>query len=216
MGAIEAFAADVAHEIKNPLTSLRSAVETAALVKNPEQQKKLMSIIQDDVVRLDRLISDISDASRIDAELSQADTERVDMRRIVETFADIYRETGAANGIQFTVEADPADPLTVNGIESRLGQVLTNLVTNAISFSPPTGMIMLRGRREKMKAGVAVIVDRGRGSGARYPREQAGRNLRPLLHRAPQRRKIRDSFRPRPLDLAADRGCPTAAPSKPP
>src|SRR3546814_17237996 len=75
LDAIEAFAADVAHEIKNPLTSLRSAVETVARVEDPDQQKKLMSIILDDVQRLDRLISDISDASRLDAELSRAETD---------------------------------------------------------------------------------------------------------------------------------------------
>ena len=81
MDAIESFAADVAHEIKNPLTSLRSAVETVARIGDPEQQRRLMAIIQDDVQRLDRLISDISDASRLDAELSRAESEPVDIGR---------------------------------------------------------------------------------------------------------------------------------------
>ena len=81
MDAIESFAADVAHEIKNPLTSLRSAVETVARIDDPEKQRRLMSIIQDDVQRLDRLISDISDASRLDAELSRLELEPVDIGR---------------------------------------------------------------------------------------------------------------------------------------
>src|SRR3546814_7677668 len=83
LDAIEAFAADVAHEIKNPLSPLRSAVETVARVEDPDQQKKLMSIILDDVQRLDRLISDISDASRLDAELSRAETDTVELGELL-------------------------------------------------------------------------------------------------------------------------------------
>ena len=93
MDAIESFAADVAHEIKNPLTSLRSAVETTARLKDPEQQRKLMTIIQEDVVRLDRLISDISDASRLDAELSRAETEPVDIGAMLEILVDLQDNT---------------------------------------------------------------------------------------------------------------------------
>src|SRR3546814_10485535 len=94
MDAIGRFAADVAHEIKNPLTSLRSAVETAARIRDPAQQRHLMAIIVDDVRRLDRLISDISDASRLDAELSRAESETVDLARMIETLVDIYSTTG--------------------------------------------------------------------------------------------------------------------------
>jgi len=148
MDATEAFAADVAHEIKNPLTSLRSAVETVARVDNPEQQKALLSIVKDDVARLDRLISDISDASRLDAEMSRAATDRIDVRRMLSAMADAYRFAGEERNVHFAVEVADGDSYTVNGIEGRLGQVLRNLITNALSFSPPGGCITLRARTE--------------------------------------------------------------------
>lgn len=146
MDAIEAFAADVSHEIKNPLTSLRSAVETAALVKDPAQQRKLMSIIQDDVERMNRLISDISDASRLDAELSRAETEPVELAAMVETLAEIYRST--TEQVAFAVHITDGDRLVVSGIEGRLVQVLRNLIGNALSFSPEGGTIRLNAERE--------------------------------------------------------------------
>ena len=159
MDAIEAFAADVAHEIKNPLTSLRSAVETCLRLSNPEHQQRMMAIIQDDVTRLDRLISDISDASRIDAELSRAETERVEMRKMIQAMAEVYRDTGAANQITLTVDCAPHDELAVLGIESRLGQVLRNLIANALSFSPPEGAIVIRGRRDNGRVVISVEDD---------------------------------------------------------
>ena len=144
MDEIENFAADVSHEIKNPLTSLRSAVETAARLKDPEQQRKLMTIIQDDVGRLDRLISDISDASRLDAELSRAETGPVDVGAMLATLADIHR-TAAGDGlrIHFEITATNDGPLMVDGIEGRLGQLFRNLFDNAISFSPKDGTIRI-------------------------------------------------------------------------
>lgn len=149
MDAIEAFAADVSHEIKNPLTSLKSAVETAARLKDPEQQRKLMDVILDDVERLDRLISDISDASRLDAELSRAETEPVDVGRMLATLADIH--TAAHTGYQedevVKVTFAAEDGLIVNGMEDRLVQVLRNLMSNAESFSPPGGAIRLSAAR---------------------------------------------------------------------
>jgi len=148
MDAIEAFAADVSHEIKNPLTSLRSAVETAARIENPEQQRKLMAIIHDDVGRLDRLISDISDASRIDAELSRAETEPVAVAVMLETLVEVYRATTVDTGIRFTLSRPEGDELEVLGIESRLVQVLRNLIANAVSFSPPGGAITLAASRD--------------------------------------------------------------------
>lgn len=157
MDAVEAFAADVAHEIKNPLTSLRSAVETACFIRDPERQRKLMAIIQDDVARLDRLISDISDASRLDAELSRAEAEPVALRRMVETLVDVYRSTGADSGPAFTIEAPAEDELIVHGMEGRLVQVFRNLIGNAISFSPPGGTIHLACGRDG--SGVAVTVE---------------------------------------------------------
>jgi two-component system sensor histidine kinase ChvG len=143
MDAIEAFAADVAHEIKNPLTSLRSAVETVSRVTNPEQQRKLMAIIQDDVGRLNRLISDISDASRIDAELSRAEAGPVDMLGMLCALAEVYRDTGASESVGIQIAVASEDPLTVMGIESRLVQILRNLISNALSFSPPDSILTL-------------------------------------------------------------------------
>jgi len=144
MDAIESFAADVAHEIKNPLTSLRSAVETTARLKDPEQQRKLMTIIQEDVVRLDRLISDISDASRLDAELSRAQIDRVNITGMLETLVDIA-DTTQEEGLQIKLQISQADnqQLFVNGMDGRLAQVFRNLIANAISFSPTEGIIQI-------------------------------------------------------------------------
>jgi two-component system sensor histidine kinase ChvG len=161
MDAIEAFAADVAHEIKNPLTSLRSAVETAARVTDPGQQRKLLAIVQDDVARLDRLITDISDASRLDAELSRAETEPVEMASMVHALAEVYRAT-SDNRLSFAVHLPIDDPLVVAGIESRLVQVLRNLIANAVSFSPAGGTITLRAGREGRIVRIAVE-DQGPG-----------------------------------------------------
>ncbi|TAN46231.1 MAG: HAMP domain-containing protein [Rhodospirillales bacterium] len=147
MDAIESFAADVAHEIKNPLTSLRSAVETISLIKDPEQRAKLMAIIIDDVGRLDRLISDISDASRLDAELSRAENVPVALAPLLETLVGIHAATAKPGMAKIDLELPPDDPLSVEGIESRLAQVVRNLIANALSFSPPEGAIVVKGSR---------------------------------------------------------------------
>ena len=144
MDAIESFAADVAHEIKNPLTSLRSAVETTARLKDPEQQRKLMTIIEEDVTRLDRLISDISDASRLDAELSRAETADIDLSAMLATLADIHNSTqGDDHPVTITDTPATRAALHVNGMESRLAQVFRNLISNAVSFSPEGGGIFI-------------------------------------------------------------------------
>jgi two-component system sensor histidine kinase ChvG len=148
MDAIERFAADVAHEIKNPLTSVRSAVETAARLTDPEKQRKLLGIVQDDVERLNRLITDISDASRIDAEMQRVEAEPVAVAAMVETLGDIYRSTAEEGGVRYSVRVPHGDPLMVSGIESRLVQVLRNLIGNAASFSPQGGTITLAAERE--------------------------------------------------------------------
>lgn len=154
MDAIEGFAADVAHEIKNPLSSLKSAVETAARVKDPEQQKRLMAIIQEDVERLDRLITDISAASRLDAELSRVEAERLDVAAMVRTLADIHAET-SPDGPRVIVNL-PAKALAVSAHEGQLVQVLRNLIENAISFSPAGGAITVSARRRDDRVEVAV------------------------------------------------------------
>ncbi len=148
LDAIEGFAADVAHEIKNPLTSLRSAVETVARVEDPVQQKRLMSIILDDVQRLDRLISDISGASRLDAELSRTESMPVDIAHLLESLVAARDATAQVDAPRFRLELDRTQDLTVSGMEDRLGQVLRNLVNNAITFSPPHGEIVLAAWRD--------------------------------------------------------------------
>jgi two-component system sensor histidine kinase ChvG len=171
MDAIERFAADVAHEIKNPLTSLRSAVETATRLKDPEQQRKLMAIIQEDVTRLDRLISDISDASRLDAELSRAENQPVDLGAMMGTLVNIH-ETTAGNGPRIDLKAPTADvdPLIVNGIEGRLAQVFRNLLANAVSFSPGYGTITITAARDDGWVTVDIEDD---GPGIPAGKEQA-------------------------------------------
>lgn len=160
--AIERFAADVAHELKNPLSSLRSAVETAARVNDSDRRQKLMSIILDDVGRLDRLISDISDASRLDAELSRENSDAVDIRQMLRTIAEVTEMTAQKQRTRLVVDIDRKHDLVVNGIESRLVQVFRNLIANALSFSPPDSTITLRARRENATV-VAEVLDEGPG-----------------------------------------------------
>jgi two-component system sensor histidine kinase ChvG len=165
MDAIERFAADVAHEIKNPLTSVRSAVETASRLTDPAQQKKLLTIIHDDVQRLDRLISDISDASRLDAEMSRLELAPVPLARMLEMLVDVYRATGGegAPRIEFfnTVRAasSQSDDLVVAGMEGRLVQVFRNLISNAVSFSPPDGLIRIIGGWDRDEIVVSIDDD---------------------------------------------------------
>ena len=153
LDAIESFAADVAHEIKNPLTSLRSAVETAARLKDPDQQKRLMEIILDDVQRLDRLISDISDASRLDAELSRDELARIDLSRLLATLVQIHQTSGATGNKKIVFSAATDQPVAVLGSEGRLVQVFQNLLSNALSFSPPDGCVAVR-----IRADVGLVV----------------------------------------------------------
>jgi two-component system, OmpR family, sensor histidine kinase ChvG len=145
IAAIESFAADVAHELKNPLTSLRSAVETLPRVKDDNARARLLQVIQHDVKRLDRLISDISDASRLDAELAKADAEPLDMAKLADAVVSLARDMQkpgeAAITLAITKPKPPKgrsahDAFIIMGHDSRLGQVLTNLLDNARSFAP--------------------------------------------------------------------------------
>ena len=137
--AIESFAADVAHELKNPLTSLRSAVETLPLAKSDVSRGRLMEVIQHDVKRLDRLITDISDASRLDAELARQDSEPVDMRALVSAVVSLQNDLAGKRDQRVTLDVRPKGApslaFVVMGHDGRLGQVVTNLVDNARSFS---------------------------------------------------------------------------------
>lgn len=157
--AIEAFAADVAHEVRNPITSIRSAVELLAQGGDPERQAKLTAIIQEDVARLDRLIGDIADASRIDAELARAEITPVDLNELIRTLVAIQRETGGDDAPRIDVDAGSGAPLVVDGIEGRLGQVMRNLLSNAVSFSPPGGRVQIRVSRDGRVARITVEDD---------------------------------------------------------
>jgi two-component system sensor histidine kinase ChvG len=162
LDAIERFAADVAHELKNPLTSVRSAVETAARLKDPEQQRRLMALVLEDVHRLDRLISDISQASRIDSELSRAEFELVDIGRMLAALVDVHEATRAPDGPKFSLEVGANAGLAVPGIERRLVQVMRNLIVNAISFSPPDGLVRI-GVSGTVEEVVITVEDAGPG-----------------------------------------------------
>ena len=142
--AIEAFAADVSHELKNPLTSLRSAVETLPLARNDEQRQNLIEIVKHDVKRLDRLITDISDASRLDAELARTEYQPIDMSQLLETIVRFANDTRKDHQAEILLDitrlphgAGRDSAYTVMGHDSRLGQVVRNLVDNARSFTRP-------------------------------------------------------------------------------
>jgi two-component system sensor histidine kinase ChvG len=157
--AIESFAADVAHELKNPLTSLRSAVETLPLARTEESRARLLGVIQHDVKRLDRLISDISDASRLDAELQRQEMEPVDLTRLLNTIVGVANEVHKHGSAPVTVTYEAGGPqaFKVPGHDSRLGQVINNLIDNARSFSPPEGTVRITCRR--LKSQVEIVLD---------------------------------------------------------
>ncbi len=157
--AIEMFAADVAHELKNPLTSLRSAVETLPLARTDNSRSRLLAVIEHDVKRLDRLISDISDASRLDAELQRQDMAPVDLRRLLTALASVANETRRGNnvGVELRFEGRGVDTFSVPGHDSRLGQVVSNLLSNAQSFSEAGSKVRITCRR--MRSNIEIVVD---------------------------------------------------------
>jgi two-component system sensor histidine kinase ChvG len=157
--AIETFAADVAHELKNPLTSLRSAVETLPLARNENSRSRLLAVIEHDVKRLDRLISDISDASRLDAELQRQDVAPVDLRRLLNTLTSVANETrlGHDVAVEARFEGSPRDTFSIPGHDSRLGQVISNLLVNAQSFSLPGGKVRIACRR--VRSEIEIVID---------------------------------------------------------
>lgn len=140
MDAIERFAADVSHEIKNPLTSIRSALETLPLVKTDAQRDRLTALLQQDVRRLDRLITDISNASRLDAELSRDRPRPIDLNRLLADIVSVYETTARPDDIPVRFDR-PAQALRVAGRDGPLGQVFRNLIDNARSFSPAGGEV---------------------------------------------------------------------------
>ena len=160
--AIERFAADVAHELKNPLTSLRSAVETLPLAKSDESRSRLLEVIKHDVRRLDRLISDISDASRLDAEMQRQEAQPVDMARLLTTVIGVANER-QDDGVRISLIFEARQgAFMVMGHDSRLGQVVDNLVDNARSFSPPGGEVRVMCRRTRNDIEI-IVEDDGPG-----------------------------------------------------
>jgi two-component system sensor histidine kinase ChvG len=157
--AIESFAADVAHELKNPLTSLRSAVETLPLARSEDSRARLLAVIHHDVKRLDRLISDISDASRLDAELQRQETAPVDLTKLMSTVVTIANEVKRDDEVTVSLAFEGGGPaaFAVPGHDLRLGQVVDNLIENARSFSPPGGSVRVTCRR--MRNSVDIVVD---------------------------------------------------------
>ncbi len=156
--AIESFAADVAHELRNPLTSLRSAVETLPMAKTDANRKRLLDVIEHDVRRLDRLITDISDASRLDAELQRQEAAPVDLARLLEALVKAANEVRINDvGVTLSFEGGPPSSFKVPGHDSRLGQVVSNLIDNARSFSPAGGNARVTCR--KLKGEVEILVD---------------------------------------------------------
>lgn len=164
LDAIESFAADVAHEIKNPLTSIRSAAETLPLARDDAQRARLIKVIQHDVRRLDRLITDISNASRLDAELAREDLAMVDIRRLLGDIASLHRQEDEDAPARVVVEAGPG-PLLLRGHEGPLSRVFINLVDNALTFSPPDGVVRLTARRTGAAHGRLIVTVEDDGPG---------------------------------------------------
>ncbi|KRB41610.1 MAG: stimulus-sensing domain-containing protein [Pseudomonadota bacterium] len=160
MDAIERFAADVAHEIKNPLTSLRSAVETLDLVKDPAARERLLAILKNDIQRLDRLVTDISNASRLDAELSREDLRPLDLGRLISEVVQLYQDTARPGDVAVRyIAPETLEPIMVSGREGPLGQLLRNLTDNARSFSPKGGEVRVTLERRRGEAVVTVDDD---------------------------------------------------------
>jgi two-component system sensor histidine kinase ChvG len=157
LDAIDRFAADVAHELKNPLTSLKSAVETVARVRDPAVQQKLMAIVLEDVGRLDRLITDIAGASRVDAELSRTPAEPVDLAQLLTGLAEALAAVAKTDQAQPSFVAVGPGPFAVMGIADRLGQVFRNVVANAQSFSPPDAQVRIA--LSRIATSIVVTID---------------------------------------------------------
>ncbi|MBX9576132.1 MAG: sensor histidine kinase [Caulobacteraceae bacterium] len=159
MDAIERFAADVSHEIKNPLTSIRSALETLDLVKTPEQRDRLTALLQNDVRRLDRLITDISNASRLDAELARDRLRPLDLNVLLSEVIGVYRDAPRRDAAPVVFAPGAPSPARMAGRDGPLGQVFRNLIDNALSFSPAGGSVRVALSRDDEGGGWRVVVE---------------------------------------------------------
>ena len=157
----EQFAADVAHEIKNPLASLRSAVGTLRVAKREDQRDRLLDVIDHDVRRLDRLVSDISNASRLDSELVKEDEREFNLLEMVGNLTQYLGEDAKSRGIEFITDL-PQGPIQISGLEARLAQVFVNLITNAISFCEDGDAIRVWARKRENRI-LVVVEDTGPG-----------------------------------------------------
>lgn len=159
--ANEQFAADVAHEIKNPLASLQSAVGTLRVAKTDDQRGRLLDVIEHDVRRLDRLVSDISNASRLDSELVKEDEEPFDLMRMINNLTEYLGQQAAENGVEFIKDV-PNEAIIIHGLEARLAQVFVNLITNATSFCQDGDAVRIWARRRDDRI-LVVVEDTGPG-----------------------------------------------------
>jgi len=159
--ANEQFAADVAHEIKNPLASLRSAVGSLRLVKKEEQRERLLDVLEHDVRRLDRLVSDISNASRLDSELVKEEEEEFNLIRTLNNINQYMGQQAAEKGVDYITDL-PAEPIEIHGLEGRLAQVFVNLISNAISFCDEGDAVRVWARRRDNRV-LIVVEDTGPG-----------------------------------------------------
>ncbi|WP_373355765.1 ATP-binding protein [Pseudoroseicyclus sp. CXY001] len=157
----EQFAADVAHEIKNPLASMRSALGSMRMVKREDQREKLLEVMEHDVRRLDRLVSDISNASRLDAELVKEEEETFDLLKMVANINDFLGDDARRRGIDYITDLPPG-PVMISGLEGRLAQVFVNIITNAISFCEEGDAIRVWARKRENRV-LVVVEDTGPG-----------------------------------------------------
>jgi two-component system, OmpR family, sensor histidine kinase ChvG len=162
MDAIEQFAADVAHEIKNPLTSVASAIETLRRATDEDKRAKLMSVILADVRRLNRLITDISDASRLDAELSREKASDVDLAGLLDAMAQMFDNSDTPDAPRIVLDVPKGEILVVRGLDGPLAQVFRNVIENAVSFSPKGGEIKITACAVGGRA-VVTVDDQGQG-----------------------------------------------------
>ncbi|MCB2137601.1 MAG: sensor histidine kinase [Rhodobacteraceae bacterium] len=157
----EQFAADVAHEIKNPLASLRSAVGTLRMTKRDDHREKLLNVIDHDVRRLDRLVSDISNASRLDSELVKEEEESFNLLKMLTNINEHLAKEAATNGVDFISDL-PSEPIIIQGLEARLAQVFVNLLSNAISFCSEGDAVRVWARKRENRV-LIVVEDTGPG-----------------------------------------------------
>lgn len=159
--ANEQFAADVAHEIKNPLASLRSAVGTMRLAKRDDQRERLLEVIEHDVRRMDRLVSDISNASRLDSELVKEQEEEFNLIKTLVNLTEYLGQQAREKGVEFITDF-PKEAILTHGLEARLAQVFVNLITNAVSFCEEGDAVRVWARRKENRV-LIVVEDTGPG-----------------------------------------------------